>query len=331
MKAVVLSNSETGIRLELVEKPVPLAEDGFCIIKLQAAALNRRDYWISVGKYPGIKTGVTLGSDGCGIVVEGPEHLLGRRVWINPNINWGSDPEVQSAQYSILGMPVDGTLAEYIKIPSDRAIPVPDFLTAYQSSAFPLAALTAFRAVFTKANINSESKVLITGIGGGVSLFALLFAISIQADVFVNSSKDWKIEKATQMGATAGFNYTRENWVEEALKTAGKFDVVIDSAGGSSINDYLRLLNPGGKIVSYGSTNGKPEKLDVFRIFWNQISLIGTTMGNDEEFQSMTDFVNQHKIQPTISIIPSLELAIDAINEMAHSDQFGKVVISIAD
>ncbi|MAE83372.1 MAG: alcohol dehydrogenase [Flammeovirgaceae bacterium] len=326
MKALVVKAKEGQYGLDFVEKSIPELENGYCLIKMKAAALNRRDYWISVGKYPGILDQVTLGSDGCGEVVAGSDLWKGQTVLINPNQNWGDDPDVQSSKYTILGTPLDGTLAEYLLVPEDRLVVKPDHLTDEEGAAIPLAALTAFRAVFTKANIQAGSKVLVTGIGGGVSHYALMFAQAIGAEVYVNSSSDEKLNRALSLGAKGIFNYRDEDWVKQASEV-GKFDAVIDSAGGNAINNYLRLIKPGGKIVVYGSTTGKTEGLDLFRLFWSQVSLVGSTMGNDDEFQEMIQFVTAHQIKPSINKVYSFEDGIDAINSMSDAEQFGKTII----
>jgi NADPH:quinone reductase-like Zn-dependent oxidoreductase len=328
MKSLVVNASDAGYVLAFANKTIPNIPDGHCLVKLKAAALNRRDYWISVGKYPGIKDGVTLGSDGTGEVVEGPKEWVGKSVLINPNIGWGNNPEVQSSAYTILGTPQDGTFSEYIVLPLDRLVEKPAHLSDTEGAAVPLAGLTAYRATFTKAQLKKGSRVLVTGIGGGVSHFALLFAVAVGAEVYVNSSSSIKLEKAIKLGARAGFNYKNDNWVKD-VGADGKFDAIIDSAGGNSINDYLKLIKPGGRIVVYGSTAGKTEGFDLFRLFWSQASLIGSTMGNDQEFRNMVDFINEHSIVPAVDSVFPFEKGIEAVKSMATTDQFGKIVLAI--
>jgi len=329
MKALTVQADGDKWKLKFEEKQIPEVSGEVCLVKLKAAALNRRDYWISVGKYPGIKSGATLGSDGSGEVVKGPDAWIGKKVWINPNISWGDNPDVQASNYTILGTPEDGTLAEYLAVSADRLVEIPSHLDFSEAAAIPLAGLTAYRAAFTKAQIKTGDKILITGIGGGVSQFATQFAIAAGADVYVNSSSEEKLERAMKMGVKAGFNYKEEGWLKEAA-AHGKFDAVIDSAGGNAINNYLKLVKPGGIIVIYGSTTGRPEQIDLFRLFWSQVSIVGSTMGNDEEFSQMTQFVADHEIQPTIDKTYPFSEGIEAIQSMASSDQFGKVLIQIA-
>ena len=327
MKALVVNAIDGMFSLEMINKAIPEIRDGYCLVKMKAAALNRRDYWISVGKYPGIQHQITLGSDGCGEVVEGSADWKGKTVLLNPNQNWGDNPAVQSSAYTILGTPLDGTMAEYLLIPVDRLIVKPEHLSDEEGAAIPLAGLTAFRAVFTKAKVKKGDKVLVTGIGGGVSHFALMFAVSAGAEVYVNSSSQEKLDKAQSLGAVGLFNYGDADWVKQAAQVVGKFDSVIDSAGGNAINDYLRLVKPGGKIVVYGSTTGKTDGLDLFRLFWSQITLEGSTMGNDSEFKQMIEFVSNHEIIPSVDKVYGFTEGIDAIKSMVNTEQFGKTVL----
>ncbi len=332
MKSLIVSSTDQGTwDIHIIKKEIPKPSKNECLVRVKAAALNRRDYWISVGKYPGIKSGVTLGSDACGVVVEGDDKWVGKEVWINPNQNWGENPEFQSGQYTILGTPKDGTLAEYLSVPTDRLKEKPAHLTSVEAAAFPLAALTAYRAVFTKGQVKSGDKVLVTGIGGGVAQFAMAFAKNLGARVSVSSSSDWKLEKAKNSGADFGFNYKHENWLVKASAEAGKFDVIIDSAGGNALNSYLKIIKSGGKIVMYGSTTGKPEHLDAFRLFWSQASILGSTMGNDDEFQRMTEFVARQQIKPTLDKVYKPDQMVEAVKSMKSSDNYGKKVIQFLD
>jgi zinc-binding alcohol dehydrogenase/oxidoreductase len=326
VKAVVYhSNFPEKVALVTVDKPQP--EINQCLVKIMATALNRRDQWIREGLYPGIKDDVVLGSDACGEVVEGPPKWLGKRVLINPNINWGTNPQVQSAKYSILGMPVNGTFSEYLTIATDRLMEAPSHLSNQEAAALPLGGLTAFRALFTKGEMSSGQKVLVTGVGGGVAQFALQLAVAGEALVYVTSSQDEKINKAIVAGALGGFNYRSDHWTKEAQKVDG-FDLVIDSAGGEEVNNYLKIIKPGGKIVMYGSTLGRTPKLDTARLFWSQVSLIGSTMGNDDEFKSMIDYVARTGIRPTIDAVYPISEYLAAFNRFEAEDHYGKIVMT---
>ncbi len=328
MRGIVITEKEEPVQLEQMAKPETGA--GECLVRIQTAALNRRDQWIREGMYPGIQFGTVLGSDGCGVVEEGPDDWLGKQVIINPNVHWGNDPDVQSAEYSVLGMPTNGTLAEFIKVPAHRLQEKPDLLSMEEAAALPLAGLTAYRAVLSKGQASEGKKILVTGAGGGVSQFAIAFALALGADVYVTSGSEEKINRVRELYVKAGFNYREEKWWKEAGKVGG-FDAIIDSAGGHQLNNYLKIIKPGGRIVMYGSTAGYPEKLDVFRLFWSQAQIMGSTMGSDQEFSEMVDFVNNHHIKPTIDKVYDIEDYLSAFNRFNEKDAFGKIVLKISE
>ncbi len=324
MRAITITQESEPIQLTEISKPEITGEE--CLIKLSACALNRRDQWIREGMYPGIQFGTVLGSDGCGIVEEGPSEWKGKEVIINPNVEWGSNPDVQSSKYSVLGMPTDGTLAEYIKVPAHRLHEKPSHLTSEEASALPLAGLTAFRATIKKGAVNAGKRVLVTGAGGGVSQLAIAFAIASGADVYVTSGSEEKISRVKKMGVKGGFNYRDEKWFKAAMELGG-LDSIIDSAGGNQLNNYLKIIKPAGRIVMYGSTTGHPEKLDVFRLFWSQAQIMGSTMGSDDEFVEMLEWVTKHQIIPTVDKIFEADQCIQAFDRFKEPDSFGKIVI----
>lgn len=330
MKALVLK--EKGI-IELREVPKPIVTKGKALIRVKAAGLNRRDDWIREGKYPNIKFGCIMGSDGAGVVEEvGDENdqpWVGQEVVINPNIDWGSDLEVQSARYTILGMPTDGTFAEYVVVPIDRLHHKPFHLDFLQAAVLPLGGLTAFRALFRRGELRSGQNVLISGFGGGVAQFAFLFAQAAGANVYVSSGSDEKIEKALKLGARGAYNYKKQATYPDLWKTKGGFDLVIDSAGGDQINGFIKVLKPRGKIVFYGATNGLPSKLDLYRMFWNQLSLLGTTMGSDHEFSEMLTFVSKHQLRPLIDSIRPFSKIAESFPDITKSNKVGKIVFQI--
>lgn len=330
MKALVLTSKEDGVLFNdnYVE---PVAQAGEVRVKVLAAALNHRDVWITQGQYAGIKFPTILGSDGMGIVESVGEGVsadwLGKTVILNPNIQWGDNQRAQNKQYNILGLPKDGTLAEFVTVTADRLRVVPAHLTMEQAAALPLAGLTAYRALFGRAQLQAGEKVLISGIGGGVALFAMQFAVAAGAEVYVTSSSEEKILKAVQMGAKAGVLYSEENWHKNFVKTYGEVDVVIDSACGSGFNALIDVLAPGGRIAFYGGGRGAINGLNPQKIFWKQISIYGSTMGSDQQFSQMVDFVEQHKIVPVVDSIYALADGRAAFDHMANGAQFGKIVV----
>ena len=330
MKAIVLEAADRPLSLKEVEKPVLGA--GEILVQIKAAALNRRDYWITIGKYAGIKYPCILGSDGAGIVTETcseeDKRRIGKEVIINPANNWGDNPEFQGKDFKILGLPDDGTLAEFVKVKAENLFPKPAHLTLEQAAAIPLAGLTAYRALFTKARAAKGNKVLISGAGSGTGTFALQFAVAAGCQVFITSGSAEKIEKARQLGAAAGVNYKAQDWAEQLKELSGGFDVIIDSALGEGFSKFPDICNPGGRIVFFGGTAGNIQSLDGRKIFWKQLQILGTTMGTNNEFEAMLDFINKHQIIPVVDEIFPLANAAKAVSQMENSAQFGKIVLS---
>ena len=330
MKAIVLESEENPIVYKEVEKPT--AGPGEVLVKMKAAALNRRDYWITVGKYAGIKYPTILGADGAGVVAEageGAEDWLNREVIINPSHDWGNHDQFQGQNFKIMGLPEDGTLAEYVKVKAEYLYPKPAHLTFEQAAAIPLAGLTAYRALFTKARITKGDKVLIVGVGAGTGTFLLQMAVAAGCQVFVTSGSGDKLARAKQLGAAAGVNYKAQDWAEELKHLAGGFNAVIDSALGKGFAKIPDLCNPGARIVFFGGTAGNIPEMNGRAIFWKQLQILGTTMGTQAEFKAMLDLISTHQIVPVIDEVFPIAQPKEAFAKMADSSQFGKLVISI--
>jgi NADPH:quinone reductase-like Zn-dependent oxidoreductase len=331
MKAIVLEAADKPLILKEVEKPA--LKPGEVLVKIKAAALNRRDYWITVGKYAGIKYPTILGSDGAGIVAEvasdADKDWINKEVIINPGHDWGIHPEYQSKEFKILGLPEDGTFAEYVKVKAEYLHPKPTHLSWEQAAALPLAGLTAYRALFTKGKAAKGDKVLIVGVGAGTGAIALQLAKAAGCQVFVTSGSEDKIETAKHLGATAGVNYKSQDWAEQLQRLAGGFDVIIDSALGDGFAKLPDICNPGARIVTFGGTAGNIPELNGRIIFWKQLQIIGTTMGTNDEFKAMVDFVNEHQLIPAIDEVFPLADAEKAIRKMENSLQFGKIVLTV--
>jgi len=331
MKAIVLEAADQPLIWKDVEKPI--LEAGEVLVEIKAAALNRRDWWITQGKYAGIKYPSILGSDGSGVVAEvGPDvdqSWMGKEVIINPGNNWGDHPEYQQKEFKILGLPDDGTFAEYVKTNVEYLHPKPAHLSWEQAAAIPLAGLTAYRALFTKGKAKKSDKVLIVGVGAGTGSFALQFALAAGCRVFVTSGSGEKIEAAKVLGAAAGVNYKAQDWAEQLKHLAGGFDVIIDSALGGGFAKLLDLCNPGARIVFFGGTAGNLPELNARKIFWKQLSLLGTTLGTQEDFKAMLDLINEHKIVPVVDEVFPLAKAEQAVRKMDSSAQFGKIVLKV--
>ena len=331
MKALVLGAKNAPLTLQ--ERPDLQAGEGEAIVQVHAAALNHRDVWIQKGQYAGLKYPIIPGSDGSGVVVSASPagvEWIGKEVIINPAFNWGDSPFHQHPRdFRILGLPDDGTLAEFVKVPVQNLAGKPAHLSFEEAAALPLAGVTAYRAVITRARLQPGEKILITGIGGGVALFALQYAVALGAIVYVSSGSEEKIDKAIAMGASGGANYRAGNWGQRLQEQAGSFDVIVDGAAGDGMDELLNLATPGGRVVLYGATQGNPSNLTARRIFWKQLNVLGSTMGTPEDFRSMVTFVHKHRIQPVVDKVFSLADGEAAFRHMDDAKQFGKIVIKI--
>jgi len=275
-----------------------------------------------------------LGADGCGIVEqvhdEKDKEWIGKKVVINPSFSWGDDENVASDDFRILGMPEEGTFAEYIAIPVVQLHLMPAHLNVEQAAALPLAGVTAYRALFVKGGLKPGQNVLVTGVGGGVAAFLAQFAAAVGGNVFITSGVDEKITLAKNLlRITDGVNYKAKDWDRQLLhKAKNPFDLIVDGAGGKSFNMLFNILKRGGTVVSYGATAGRPN-FEIHRFFLRQQKLIGSTMGSDRDFVAMLEFVNKHKLIPPVSRVRPLDEFFEALEEMKDNKQFGKLVIRI--
>ncbi|MDG2168425.1 MAG: zinc-binding dehydrogenase [Opitutales bacterium] len=332
MKALVIK--EPHQPLELQERADLEGGSGEAVIKLKSAALNRRDFWITQGMYPGIESEVILGSDGAGVVSQVGEGVdeawLGKEVILNPSLDWGDRQAAFGDEFSILGLPVDGTFATEIKIRVSQLHAKPDHLDWLEAAALPLAGLTAYRALFSQGNLEAGETILITGVGGGVATFLLQFAVAAKAKVWVTSSSQDKIDRAISMGAHGGFLYTNDEWPTQLLEAAGAPSIIVDSAAGPTYDTLIDLVEMGGRIVNFGATLGPPDILEMRKVFWKQLRLQGSTMGSPADFEAMLDFVTKQAIKPVVDATYPLEEGNEAIAQMKVSPQFGKYVLEVS-
>lgn len=320
MRALVLQDKNSTPTI--LEMPAPVAADGEVVVSVVAASLNHRDVWIQKGLYPGLRYPVVPGSDGAGL-------LDGREVIIQPGVDWGDSALAQSVDYKILGLPANGTFAEKVVVRQSQIYDKPGHLSFEAAAALPLAGLTAFRTLFTRCRAQVGDKVLVTGAGGGVAMFCVQFAIKAGLEVYVTSGSDDKIAKSKELGATGGANYRFSGWADALKKLAGGFDIIIDGAGGAGFQDLMKLANPGARIGVYGGTLGAVPSFSPQLLFWKQLSILGSTMGNDNDFAAMLSFVEKHKIEPVVDIVYPFSEASTAFRRMEAGGQFGKIVLKV--
>jgi zinc-binding alcohol dehydrogenase/oxidoreductase len=328
-----LSLDAVGSSFKIKNAELPALKAGEAAVRLRAAALNHRDLWIQKGQYAGLKFPIVPGSDGAGVVEKVGSGVdaawVGRQVVINPSLDWGPTPDAQGKDFRILGLPDSGTFAEYVKVPATNLAPMPAHLSFEEAACLPLAGTTAYRALFTRGRIAPGEKLLITGIGGGVALTLLRFGLAAKARVFVTSGSEEKLAKAKALGAEDGVNYKHGNWAEVLQEKAGQFDCIIDSAGGPGFPKLCDLGRSGGRLVFFGATAGNPSELPLRKVFWRQLSLLGTTMGSPQDFADMIKLVGDAQIRPVIDGVYPFDQADEALRRMDASGQFGKLVIQI--
>lgn len=338
MKAALLvktgKDSDLSENLIVEDVPVPEINDDEVLIKVKSASLNHRDLYIAQGAYSNIKLPVVMGSDCAGIIHSTGKSVINfeinDEVIVNPGINWGENENFQSKDFKILGMPDNGTFAEFVKIHSSHVLKKPSHLNFNEACAIPLAGITAYRSLFKKAEIKSTDNILITGIGGGVATFALIFALKAGVNVFVTSGSNSKIEKAISIGAKAGVNYNDTDWDKKIISQCNnKLDVIIDGTGGINISKAVDICSYGGRIVSYGATLGSADNFSLHKVYWKQLKLSGSTMGSQRDFSEMLKFINVNKVVPVIDKVFPWENICDAFTRMEHSEQLGKIVIDV--
>jgi NADPH:quinone reductase-like Zn-dependent oxidoreductase len=233
----------------------------------------------------------------------------------------------------VLGERLNGTYAEYVKLPARNCFPISPELSFEEAAAFPLVFITVWRMLITNAQLKPGELVLILGIGGGVATAALQVAKQIGAHVIVTSGSDEKLELAKNWGADHGINYRRSDFAKEARALTAKrgVDVVVDCVAGESWAKSLASLAKGGRLVTCGATAGADVQTDIRRIFWNHLKIFGSTLGSREEFCQLLSFMRASQIRPIIDQVFPLEETASAHRRLEEGKQFGKIVLQIAE
>ncbi|MDX6620757.1 MAG: zinc-binding alcohol dehydrogenase/oxidoreductase [Gaiellales bacterium] len=334
MRAHRLTLAAASPRFELNDLPDPVAQPGEVVIELVTAALNRRDWWI--WREPSTPVPVTLGSDGAGRVaaigagVDG--FAPGDEVVIDPALGWGDHEHAAAETFDILGSPTQGTFAERIAVPASNVHRRPAALSWEESAAFPLAGLTAWRAVVTCAGAALGRRILITGGGSGVSTFCIQIAHALGAEVWVTSGSEEKVARCVELGARGGFRYDDPEWPQQVRAATGGEGVhaVVDSFGASGWGRALAALVRGGVLVNYGDTGGDEATIPVAGIYWEWRSLVGTTMGSPREFAALCEHLETAAWRPAIDSVYPLEDLDAAAHRLTEGERFGKVVLRIS-
>jgi NADPH:quinone reductase-like Zn-dependent oxidoreductase len=312
-------------------------------VRIACAALNHLDLFVIEG-LPGVRIRPpwTLGTDGAGTIdrVGGDvTHVRpGDRVIINPGVSDrtcelcldGEQPLCPN--FGVLGEHHPGLMAELVVVPAANVRRIPDSVPFDAAAAFTLATLTAWRMLVTRARVRPDDQVLIWGIGGGVALAALQIVKQIGATAWVTSGSDEKLERARALGADHTINYRGVDVGKVIRQATGKrgVDVVVDSVGRDTWAQSLGALGRRGRLVTCGATSGPIVETDVRRLFWNQWSLLGSTLGNDAEFDEVAAQLSMGRLLPPIDSTFELADARQAFERLASGAQFGKIVVRIA-
>jgi NADPH:quinone reductase-like Zn-dependent oxidoreductase len=329
----------------VTDLPVPpLVSPSDVRVRIHAVALNHLDLFVLRGL-----PGVTLGpnwivcADGAGTVDEVGsgvhDFAAGDRVMINPGISdrtcafCAAGEQSLCEHFRLLSEHLPGTAAEYIVVPAANLRLVPATISWEAAAAFSLATLTAWRMVVTRARVEPGETVLIWGIGGGVAVAALQIAKRIGARVWAISSRDAKLARARELGADETFNHRTTDVVSAVRERTGKrgVNVVIDDVGEATWERSLRMLGRGGRLVTCGATTGPSVRTDVRKLFWNQWTILGSTMGNDREYDAITEALGEGVLVPPVDAVFPLERAREAYERLSTGEQFGKIVLRLRD
>ena len=317
MKAIRIHEDGGPEVLRYEDAPDPEPGDGDVLVELRAASLNHLDVWIRKG-LPSVSKPLILGADGAGVIAG-----TDKRVVINPGI-------MSDGRTHIIGETRDGTHAELIAVPRDYVHPIPDGLSFEEAAAFPLVFETAYRMLVPRARLEEGEWVLVWGIGGGVATASLSLAKALGAHVVVTSSSDAKLERARELGADAAVNHETEDVVARVKEiTGGGAHVVVDDVGEATWRRTLDAARPEGRIVVCGATTGPNPPAALHRVWWKQLSILGSTMGTPEDFQGAYDLIAAGKARPVVDSVVPLAEARAAHDRLEAGEQLGKIVLRI--
>ena len=340
MRVVAITEYGGPEKISVQVLPEPEPGPGEVVVRVVAAALNRLDLWTSSGslglpiEFPHI-----LGADAAGEIDRvGPEVRglsKGAGVMVNPGLSCGGCERCRAGEQSecpafkLLGEHLPGTFAEKIVLPAHNVFPFPSHLSWPEAGSLGITFTTAYRMLFSQARFRPGEWALITGIGGGLALSLLQLARPVAGRIFVTSSSPDKLARAADLGADEGIDYTAEDVGKAVRRLTGKrgVDAVFDSAGGASLDANLRCLRPGGRVVIAGVTGGPKAEIDLRRIFWSQLSILGATMGSHKDVSDMLRAVAGTKLHPTVDRVFPFEKASEAFSYLESQERFGKVVL----
>jgi len=326
VKAVRIHEDGGPEVLRYEDAPDPVPGPGEALVRLRAASLNHLDLWIRRGT-PSVPKPRILGADGAGVVEALGADVSGlspgQEVVLNPGLDDGR---------RIIGEHCQGTDAELAAVPADYVRPKPAHLTFEEAAAFPLVWETAYRMLVTRAGLREGEWVLVWGAGSGVGSAALQLAKALGAHVLATSSSEEKLARARALGADVAVSHAATADVVAAVKeaTAGRgADVVVEHVGEATWEASLQAAAFGGRICVCGATTGPNPPASLHRIWWKQLSVLGSTMATRADFEDLLALVEAQRLRPAIDRVYPLAEAADAHRRLESAEQFGKVVLSI--
>ena len=303
--------------LEVGERPDPEPPDGWVVVDVKAASLNHHDLWSLRGVgLPDERLPMILGCDAAGVDADGNEVIVHSVI---ASDGWRGD-ETLDPKRSLLSERHQGALAEKVAVPKGNLVPKPETLTFADACCLPTAWLTAYRMLFVKSGLQPGQTVLIQGAGGGVASAAIVLARHAGLRVWVTSRDEARGARAKELGAHDAF--------ESGAKLPERVDAVLETVGEATWKHSLRALRPGGTIVVSGSTSGPNPPADLQRVFFLQLSVVGSTMGTREELAHLARLCETSGIRPEIDRVMPLTEAADGFAAMASGDLFGKIVFT---
>jgi NADPH:quinone reductase-like Zn-dependent oxidoreductase len=321
-----------GVRIR--ERPRTEPQPGMVAVSIRSASINHLDLWLAHGAQR-VTPPRVIAADGAGVVHASADHAwkAGDQVVIFPTLccwecEWCRAGEnIKCARFGILGEHSDGTACELIHVDARNLFRKPKDLSWHEAAAFPLTFLTAWRMLTTRAQLRADETVLVVGAGAGVAVAAIRIAKHLGARVFATSRSEAKRKMALELGAEAAFDSSGfSKAVREA--TGDGVDVVFEHVGPATLEESMRSLAMGGRIVTCGSTSGVKAEVSMPRLFFRQASLLGSTMGNASEFEAVLRAFDQG-LRPVIDQTYPLDQVQDALTRVDTSEQFGKVVLSV--
>lgn len=313
------------LRYEDVADPEPGPDE--VLVSLRAAGLNHLDIWVRKG-LPSVPKPRILGADGAGVVATLGERVqgfeVGDRVVVNPGIP-------HDGRITVIGEHTDGTYCELKAIPAAQLYELDDSLTFEEGAAFPLTFETAYRMLVTKAALREGESVLIWGIGGGVALAAFELCRALGARTIVTSSSPQKIERARSLGADVAVSHVDDDVVQavkEATDGRGA-DVVVETVGEATWERSLAAASQDGRVVVCGATSGHSPPARLYRLWWKQLVVYGSTMGMPSDFEGAYELVRAGRARVHVDSVYPLSAATKAHERLESGAQFGKVVLSI--